>query len=420
MIQVMDKHNCCGCSACAQICSKHCIEMVEDQEGFLYPRVNGSLCVNCGVCEKVCPFSEPGQENTPLKVYAAINKDEEVRRVSSSGGMFTLLASQTILERGVVFGVKFGEDWRVAIDSTETIEGLEQFRGSKYIQATVGDAYRRCEQLLKDGRQVLFSGMPCQIAGLKKYLRREYANLMTCDLICHGVPSPKVWEKYLYSVRTRHAGNTVVRRFLEKVPFCSSLNLLPFIYGIRFRDKSDGWKKYRFVLELAKAPAEDKGSTVLSSVEAVNEPFGENVYMKAFLQNLSLRPSCYHCKCKCGRSHSDITLADFWGIQEVMPEMDDDKGTSLVMANTEKGLSMLMASGVMMREIGMKDALRDNSMWSECVVPHPKRDLFFARLDCCKDVQNVMNGILQPKMSVVTIVKRIMRKTRTIIKETLQ
>lgn len=192
MIEIKDKKDCCGCSACVQKCPKQCISLKEDNEGFLYPEVDKSMCINCGLCEKVCPVLHQGESRKPLKVYAAKNQDEEIRRQSSSGGIFTLLAEKTIQDGGVVFGARFDEHWEVKHDYTETIEGLAAFRGSKYVQSRMEDNYRKAEMFLKQGRKVLFSGTPCQVAGLKRFLRKYYGNLLTIDMVCHGVPSPLV------------------------------------------------------------------------------------------------------------------------------------------------------------------------------------------------------------------------------------
>lgn len=197
MIDILDKKDCCGCSSCVQRCPKQCITLKEDNEGFLYPIVNKEICISCGLCEKVCPVLSQGEPRKPLKVYAAKNQDEEIRRQSSSGGVFTLLAEQVIREGGVVFGAIFDENWEVKHDFAETIEGLAPFRGSKYVQSRIDDNYKKAERFLNQGRKVLFSGTPCQIAGLKRFLRNEYDNLLTVDFVCHGVPSPGVWRQYL-------------------------------------------------------------------------------------------------------------------------------------------------------------------------------------------------------------------------------
>ena len=197
MIEIINKTDCCGCSACEQACPKRCISLLPDKEGFWYPQVEKSACIDCGLCEKVCPVLNSKPERKPLHVYAAINKNEEIRAKSASGGMFTLIAQRVIDEGGVVFGVKFDEHWNVVFGYTETIEGLEAFRRSKYVQAWVGESYKQAKSFLDTGRKVLFTGVPCQIAALLLFLRKPYDNLLTVDLLCEGVPSPKLWKRYL-------------------------------------------------------------------------------------------------------------------------------------------------------------------------------------------------------------------------------
>jgi coenzyme F420-reducing hydrogenase beta subunit len=197
MIHLTEKTDCCGCNACVQSCPKDCITMQEDNEGFLYPAIDLETCIDCSLCEKVCPEIHQKEVRKPLQVYAAKNRNEEVRLQSSSGGIFTLLAEKIIEEHGVVFGARFDENWAVIHDYTETIEGLASFRGSKYVQSRIGETFSQAKQFLKSGRKVLFSGSPCQIAGLKLFLKKDYENLLTIDFVCHGVPSPKVWRKYI-------------------------------------------------------------------------------------------------------------------------------------------------------------------------------------------------------------------------------
>lgn len=412
MIKIVNKEDCCGCCACAQKCPKHCITMTEDDEGFLYPKIDESLCVDCGLCNQVCPIQNAFSPQTPIKVLAAYNEDEEIRKESSSGGIFTLLAEKMIDEGGVVFGAEFNVQWEVILAYSETKEGLAQFRGSKYVQADVKDTFRQCERFLKAGRKVLFSGTPCQIAGLRRYLGKDYEHLLTVDVICHGVPSPKVWRKYLYEVRWNTAPKTAIRRLLEKVPFCSSLKPLPLIKGISFRDKSDGWKKFRFVLELAEASAEGKQSSVLSSIKTIDEPFYENVYMKAFLQNLDLRPSCHHCRAKSGMSNSDLTIADFWGIQTVLPEMDDDLGTSLILVNTAKGKQIIEKLPMRSSFISKTEALRGNPSWRQSVKPHSQRSYFFYKLKKGKSVIRLIERELNPHLSLRHKIRAYLQRVR--------
>ncbi len=295
MITIRDKKDCCGCHACASICAKHCITMQPDEEGFLYPIVNKDACTDCGLCEKICPVINQREPRKPLKVYAAKNKNEEIRRQSSSGGIFTLLAEKVIEEGGVVFGARFNENWDVVHAWTDTIEGIAAFRGSKYVQSTIGDTYRKAKDFLKQGRKVLFSGTPCQIAGLKKYLRREYDNLLTIDVVCHGVPSPKVWREYLRGINNSQ---------------------FPISY-VNLRSKNRGWSQYSYLIKAS--------DNVLYDDFAYKSPFSQG-----FSLNLTLRPSCYDCPARSGSSNADITLADCWGIQKLENIKNDDKGYSSV------------------------------------------------------------------------------------------
>ena len=386
MISIEDKTLCCGCSACAMKCPKHCITMQADSEGFLYPVVNEAECIDCGLCEKVCHELHPYDERKPLNVYAAINNDEEIRLKSSSGGIFYLLAEKTILEGGLVFGARFDDEWQVMLDYAETPEGVQPFMGSKYVQARTANAYKDAEIFLKQGRKVLFSGSPCQIAGLHHYLRKEYENLTTVDFVCHGVPSPKVWQRYLDEVVT--SGKQAIN-------------------DVKFRNKSNGWKKFNFVLSYNN---EEKSYSLCSWHQ-------QNHYMRAFLSDMILRPSCHECRAKQGSSHSDITIADFWGIHIEMPEMDDDKGTGLVLVNTEKGRNALDWSKVTKKESSIEVASKYNGGLSSLTKPHPKRAEFFAALDASPSVINLIDKSLRP-----TLKKRLrmaLRNYKRLIKRML-
>ena len=375
MIHIVDKSRCCGCSACVQRCPRHCISMKEDEEGFLYPVVDENACIECGLCEKVCPELHQGEERKPLKVYAAKNKNEEIRMQSSSGGIFTLLAEQIIQEGGVVFGARFDENWEVIHDYTETIEGLAPFRGSKYIQSRIRVTYQQAESFLKQGRKVMFTGTPCQIAGLKQFLRKEYENLLTVDFICHGVPSPGVWRKYLEELIARQGDgkNSVLSH--PKPPL---LNSVRDISRIEFRNKRLGWKKYSFALILSVPVGHGAKNTVLLS-----EPYNKNIFMKGFLADLYLRPSCYACPAKCLKSGSDITIGDFWGIQNVLPEFDDDKGVSAVLLNTEKSLKTIPLYSIDQKEVAYEDVYRGNPALIKAVFRPQKRKNFY---DSYKDL----------------------------------
>lgn len=217
MICLTDKSQCCGCEACRNVCPKQCITLKEDKEGFLYPEINVTTCIKCGLCERVCPMLlQSNKERMPVAVYAAKHKDDNIRLVSSSGGAFTFLAEKVIEQGGVVFGARFDENWQVVHDYVETKSELSLFRGSKYVQSRIGNSYQQVQQFLKSGRLVLFTGTSCQILGLKLFLRKQYDNLLAIDVICHGVPSPKVWKKYLNEVAFGHCSQITDISFRNK------------------------------------------------------------------------------------------------------------------------------------------------------------------------------------------------------------
>jgi len=415
MINIQDKKDCCGCSACVQRCPKQCITMMEDNEGFIYPQVDMDLCIECGLCECVCPVLNQNGEHEPLKAYAAINTNEEIRMQSSSGGIFTLLAEQVINDGGVVFGARFDEQWEVCHDFTETMEGLAPFRGSKYVQSRIGNSFKQAEIFLRAGRKVLFSGTPCQIAGLKKFLQKEYDNLLTVDLICHGVPSPGVWRQYLNETLEAYSAPRAVA---GKNSVLSSLNPTSSIEGIAFRDKEmHGWKEFSFVLRYSKTIADGEKNTVLYSDIHYN-----NVFMKAFLGDYILRPSCYACSAKSGKAHSDLTIADFWGIRGVLSQFDDDKGTCLTLVNTEKGESTVLALPNLKKEItSIKLALKYNPSYYHSVAVPVKRELFYAELTKSNKIADIVKNVtyipIRQRITkrIISLSRRIAGKVKQII-----
>lgn len=349
MIKITDKEKCCGCHNCALVCPKNCITMKEDEEGFLYPAVDEDKCIDCGICEKSCPIISPLENNKALNditSYAAYSKNNDIRLNSSSGGMFTHLASSVINAGGVVFGAAFDKKFGVHHICVDNIDNLDKLRGSKYLQSIVGNSFKEAEEYLKSGRKVYFSGTPCQISALLKYLKKDYDNLITQDIICHGVPSPKIWKYYL-EYRQNKANSKV-----EK---------------ISFRDKNKSWKNYCV--------------NMIFENDSYIENFSSDDYMKAFLSNYCLRPSCYNCSFKTMTRPSDITLADFWGIQNIMPEMDDDKGTSLLCINSDKGKMLFdeIKNDTVYKTVALEEAVKFNpSMIQSSTLP-PKRDYFMQK-----------------------------------------
>ena len=343
----LNKAECTGCGACASICPKAAITMQPDAEGFLYPVVDGERCVECDLCEKRCPVGKTGEQGKPAR-FGAQHRDKAVRGASSSGGVFTALAQQTLAAGGVVFGAAFDERMHVehvgAFDEAE----LSGMRGSKYVQSDAADAIAHAASLLSRGIPVLFSGTPCQVAGLKARVGNRYADLLlTVDFVCHGVPSPGVFASYLQSLE-RERGSRVA--------------------AYTFRDKRNGWKDFSAV-----ATFEDGTEHVGSQV---TDPF-----LYGFLQNLYLRPSCMQCSAYRGAGHpADITLADLWGAQKLCPERDDDTGLSLVFVNTQRGREAFRRCGAQLSTfpIPASAALeRENPSIVRAVSAHPRRKAFF-------------------------------------------
>lgn len=396
MIRIIEKEKCCGCYACVQKCPKSCIAMQEDKEGFLYPHVDMDLCIDCGLCEKVCPVINQNESRKPLKVYAAKNNNEEIRKQSSSGGIFTLLAEKVIQEGGVVFGARFDDHWEVQHDYTETVEGLSAFRGSKYVQSRIEENFLKAENFLKEGRKVLFSGTPCQIAGLKRFLRKEYPNLLTVDFICHGVPSPEVWRRYL---------KETVARMCDK----NSVSTAPIskenahIESISFRDKCAGWKKYSFALSLSATDRSGVKNTV-----SLNEIFTQNAFMKGFLADLYLRPSCYACRSKSGKSGSDITIGDLWGASSLIGNEDDDRGISLVLIHNAKHD---FAEWLWTKEISYQAAFAYNLALERSARRPKKRSSFYAGLDKVESLEDMIHQLTR-----IGLQKRAIREIKNMIK----
>lgn len=397
MIVLQRKEDCCGCHACATACPTQCITMREDAEGFLYPETDVSKCIDCHLCEKVCPVINtfprpevfPNELPDPLS-YAAKISDEQIRDASSSGGIFTALAESVIRKGGVVFGVRWSEDFKSVVhDYTETIEGLSVFRGSKYLQSIVGDSYKKVRQFLTAKRPVLFTGTPCQIAGLRRFLRKDYENLFTAEVVCHGVPSPKVWRLYLdeqvgkiQNGGEAFGGMEKIQRGSLRSPGAPDAATSVEIENIGFRGKvaPGGWKKYSYVLSYK--PPQSGGEIQL---RFVREQLDRNVYMRAFLRDICLRPSCYECPSKAQTSGSDITLGDFWGAwnYEDLSAFNDNKGTSLVCANTEKGKSLLseIAGTCRFKVVPYEWGLKGNPALAHNPKRHPKREMFFGKLN---------------------------------------
>ena len=347
-----EKIECSGCGACSVYCPKNCIKMLPDEEGFLYPQINEQLCLHCGLCKKICDMAKEKKDANSISAYGAFSNNEEIRLNSSSGGLFSILATYIIEEKkGVCFGACFNETLKVVHKWVDNISDLKDLCGSKYVQSDITKVFKDVEYFLRDNRLVLFTGTPCQVAAVKAYLEKRGISqkyLVTADIICHGVPSPLVWKKYLEYRQEKERSN---------------------IKQVTFRDKTKGWRRYALVLKYGNGTQYYK----------VNS---EDPYMRLFLRNLSLRPSCYHCQHKGMGRVSDFTLADFWGCEKVFNKEDDNKGTSLLLVHSDKGEVIFEAvkNKVCYEDTDYNEAISFNQSAIISSSRPPMRDMFFIDL----------------------------------------
>lgn len=346
---VTHRSKCTGCMACVNCCPTSAIEVVESKEGFLYTKINEEKCIKCGLCKKICPINKKYNEQYKnVEFYAAFNKNEEDRIKSSSGGIMSLLAKNILQKQGIVYGVTL-EDKKVKHISIDDIKDLPKIMGSKYVQSEIGDTYRKLKDDLEQNKQVLFTGTPCQIEGLKSYLNKEYDNLLCVSIICHGVPSPKIFEKYIN----------------EK-----EINEKKKIENINFRYKKDGWHDFSVVYEYKN----DKNII----------PFTSDIYMNAFLSNLILRESCYNCQMRYeNKNTADIIIGDYWGIENIFPEMDDNKGISAIIINSEKGQELFeeIKNDLNYKITNLQDIIKANPCLMKSTKYTKKRDEFFKMIE---------------------------------------
>lgn len=349
---------CCGCGACSAVCGKGAIAMITDGWGFAHPRVDESACVDCGACERVCPALSKRPRDSVESVWWAKVCNVELKERSSSGGVFGLLARETLREGGIVVGAAFADGCKsVEHMIVKLEENLDSVMRSKYVQSSIGkDVYEGVKSALLSGRKVLFSGTACQIAGMRGYLGKlaEGSLFLAVDVICHGVPSPKLWSDWVDYLNVREGAE---------------------IHKVNFRSKTTGWLSFSVSYEYE---TEKDGATRQSA-----NKFADDWYMKAFLNNASLRSSCFDCPCKrsCG---SDITLGDFWGFQAIHPEIDHERGISAVICNTDKGRMAfdVVASGLDAGISSLEEIVPGNTSLIQSVQPFDRRNEFM--FDVCE------------------------------------
>lgn len=352
MIHIEDKKECCGCWACYNACPKHCIGMKEDEEGFRYPVVDASLCIDCGLCEKVCPVIHADKADTPhaQQGFLAQHKNEDIRKESTSGGAFTAIASWIIRQGGIVYGAGYRKGtFIVEHQGVETEKDLSVFRNSKYVQSNVMNTFKEALGHLKAGRWVCFSGTPCQIEGFRSFLRgREYEKLVCVDLVCRGIPSPRILTRYIEAQQALIGGEFT---------------------NVLFRDKHYGYHYSSFSIY-----NKEKGKDYHKGVDS-------NAYLRAFFNNLSDRPSCYDCRFKKRYRRSDLTLWDCFPIEKFTKQMDG-KGTTRVLVQSEKGEMIMNAIGSELRTIRVEPdkLVSDVREMFHSVPMNPQREQFFK--DC--------------------------------------
>ena len=354
MISITNKINCCGCNACGDVCPCGAISFKTDNEGFWYPQVDESRCVDCGLCERVCPVISQAdfieRYDRPV-VYAAYNKDEAIRLDSTSGGVHSMLADKMFDKDAFVGGAVYNQDHTVSQIITDKRERLPEIRSSKYLQSNASSVYQAIETRLKEGRNVFFCGTPCQVQALYKVLGKDYDNLVTADFICRGVNSPKVFLSYMDMLEKKYGSRA---------------------RDIKFKSKEKGWHNFsiRVKFENGKVYCKDRW---------------HDLFFIGYLQyNNFVRPSCYDCKFKCFPQKADITLADFWGIEKLDPSMDQDKGTSMVMINSDKGAALFdtVKGDLVYKEFSQKEASVGNPAMNHSLSSAFKtRESFFADLD---------------------------------------
>lgn len=326
IILFTEKSQCCACGACMNVCSKNAISMEKDEYGFIYPFIDKEKCISCGICKTICAYQSIQETNTPKKAYVAMSKDNNLLMKSASGGIFSTIAQEVLNRNGIIFGCSLEFEHNILIPKHIKIEdfnNLYKLQGSKYVQSSIEYTYREVKMALQENRLVLFSGTPCQVAGLKSFLKnKNYTNLLTIDIICHGVPSADFFQSYIKELENNIKGK---------------------IISFNFREKSVGWK-------LKGSISYSKNKRLKKKLIHVNL----SSYYKLFLTSAIYRENCYTCKyANCNRP-GDITIGDYWGIEKEHPEfltinngeMDKNKGISCIIVNTNKGIDLIDKLGI--------------------------------------------------------------------------
>jgi coenzyme F420-reducing hydrogenase beta subunit len=385
---VGEAERCDGCEACASVCPAACIELREDEEGFRYPRVDPAACTECGACEEVCPALSPSPApgSAAPAVFAARSLDAATRAASSSGGVFSAIAEDVLARGGAVFGARFDGSLQLGHAAAERLADLAALRGSKYLPSLVGGAFEGVRRTLEAGRPVAFVGTPCQVGGLRAFLHARPArgDLVTIDLVCHGVPSLRAFRAYTGWLERRQASR---------------------LTGLEFRGKRTGWKRFEVV-----ATFEDGAE--------YRAPFGDDPYMRAFLWNLCLRPACHACRWARIPRVGDLTLGDYWGIERVRPDLDDDRGTSVVLVSTPRGEEALarVRGRLAVDATALEAAVAGNVCLVRPVPASPGRPAFLRDL-AAAPFETVMKRHLRDRPPLL---RRVARRVRSSLRSLLR
>lgn len=367
-----EKDLCVGCGSCAAICPQQCIRMSADSEGFRHPSIDIDRCVSCLCCEQACPLLQDAPEYPGTTAYAVKNREESVRLKSSSGGVFTALAELVLAKGGCVCAARYDAEFEVIHDFAYSISEIAPFRGAKYSQSSAERCFPEIKSLLQEGRIVLFVGTPCQTAGLSTFLGKDDPNLILVDMICHGVPSPKVWHRYLQARQNADSnGGQIV--------------------SVDLRSKATGWSRYAYSVDIG---YQDGSHYRVSQ--------GRDPFMRGFVQNLYLRQSCSHCSFKGNHRRSDLTLGDYWGIWEQHPDFDDNRGVSLLLVHSRKGeiIWNVVREQMSCIPVTLEDAFNNNPSALISFSAHAMREHFFAQLEHIADTGKLIETCLAPNQKV--------------------
>lgn len=392
-INIENDKDCCGCRACENICPQDAITMEKNQEGFYYPKVNYEKCVDCGLCSKVCPMANKIDKNKEKyldqpKCYAVTTKNEDVLNKSTSGGMFYEIAKYILDNNGIVYGSTMDEDLKVKHIAIEKIEDMPKIMGSKYVNSDLGDCFKSIRKQLNNKQLVLFSGVPCQCAALQNYLLKDYDNLITVEIVCHGTPNQDLFDRYIKYLENKEKAKVVDYKFRSK--------------------EASRWGTFRGSITYSKNGKEYRKS--------VNADFDK--YYSSFLNAENYRESCYVCLFANKDRYSDFTLGDFWGIENINTELKEVNGVSSVIINTKEGIELFdtIKDNIITKEVTYNDVSMKNSQLREPSKRNASRNNWYNNFQEENFFKNKKVKISLKKIAKVIVPQSIKQKIKNVIK----